>query len=517
MSSKEAYATYEDQKLCWEMYELTGRKVIHLKPGDILMKKNFGEDKEPGGLEGIISWAQKTFSHRNTALANTVPQPRQHGHDAVLASMFPGVDLDGPPARRKTNNNLTTEQISNREANRKAKSFNTDPFADSQGEDTGDWATGHVAVAVSPVRLAEQTGTGVMINTLNVTAHHIQEHNVANVYYYVYRCNNPAVAKNAAILAESFAASRPLKNRSTSPTFTKGNYTLLPASAAVLGTASLRKRTYNAGDRIKLDKFSQNILNFCLGIEKQRTAMYCSAFVLAVYQAACVLTLGDEVATSRRYLLDLDPTYILPRHYEGALRQNKAGYTFEGTFRWKNLDREHKAQNVLEQLQFNFSQAIDNYANQVSVGHGGRGALGGAHLTGIGKVSLTKTNQTRAAELIQRKKKEMNARRQAAHLSMSNNSKFRAFFKRKDDNNKDATDLDALNELAADNAQTYNNLYQLRLKAHANLQSDDKTAAMNFFSACEAASRANADSLLKIHLQNAMEANNAHSAMLQNL
>lgn len=505
---KEPFATYEDQRYCWEMYEITGKKVIHLKPGDILMKKNFGEDGAPGGLEGIISWAQKHFSHRNTALAKaSQAKPRQHGHDEVLASMFPGVDLDGPPARRNANREAIT-------------SLDFDPFADSQGDetdDTGDWTTGHVAVAVSPVRLAEQTGTGVMINTLNVTAHHIQEHNVANVYYYVYRCNNPAVAKNAAILAESFAASRPLKNRSASPTFTKGNYTLLPASAAVLGTASLRKRTYNVADRITLDKFSQNILDFCSGTAKERTAMYCSAFVLAVYQAACVLTFGDEVAKSRRYLLDLDPTYILPRHYEGALRQNKAGYTFEGTYRWKNLDREQKAQNAIEQWTFNFSQAIDNYQNQVSVGHGGRGALGGLHLTGISKVSLTKTNQTRVAELIKRKKKEMNARRQAAHLSNNNNSKFKAFFKRKDADNKEATDLDALNELAADNAQTYNNLYQLRLRAHANLKSNDTTAVINFFSACEAASRANADSLLKIHLQNALEANEAHSAMLHNM
>ena len=356
-----------------------------------------------------------------------------------------------------------------------------------------------------------------MINTLNVTAHHIQEHNVANVYYYVYRCNNPAVAKNAAILAESFAASRPINNRGASPTFTKGNYTLIPASAAVLGTASLRKRPYNVGDRVKLDKFSQNVLDFCTGVVKERTAMYCSAFVLAVYQAACVFTFGDDVAQGRRYLLNLDPIYILPRHYEGALRQNKAGYTFEGTFRWENLDHKDKAQNAIMKLQFNFSQAIDNFANQVSVGHGGRGALGAAHLTGIGKVSLTKTNQKRAAELIARKKKDMNARRQAAHLSMSNNSKFRAFFKRKETENKDATDLDALNELAADNKQTYDNLYRLRLTAHANLQSDDKTAVLDFFSACEAASRVNADSLLKIHLQNAMEANEAHSAALQKL
>lgn len=504
--SKEPFATYEDQRYCWEMYEITGKKVVHLKPGDILMKKNFGEDGQPGGLEGIISWAQKTFSHRNRALpeASAGAKPRQHGHDDVLASMFPGVDLDAPPARRNANREAIT-------------SLDFDPFADSQGDDTGDWATGHVAVAVSPVRLAEQTGTGVMINTLNVTAHHIQEHNVAEVYYYVYRCNHPAVAKNAAQLAESFAVSRPLKNRSDSPTFTKGNYTLIPASAAVLGTASLRKRPYNAASRIELDKFSQNILDFCSGTAKERTAMYCSAFVLAVYQAACVLTFGNDVATSRRYLLDLDPTYILPRHYEGALRQNKAGYTFAGTYRWKNLDREQKCQNLIEQLQFNFSQAIDNYANQVSVGHGGRGALGGLHLTGIGKVSLTKTNQTRVAKLIQTKKKQMNARRQAAHLSNNNNSKFKAFFKRKDDNNKDATDLDALNELAADSQRTYDNLYKLRAQAHVNLQSNDKTAGLAFFSACEAASRANVDSLLKIHLQNAMEANNAHSAMLQNL
>ncbi len=491
----EPFSTYEDHKECWETYESTGKVVIHLKAGDILMKKNFGKDGAPGGLEGIISWAQKAFSSKNEALKNA-PQARARVHqpDPVLNDVFPGADkLDGPSNTRTTN----------RLPNRQGGELEFEPFAYSEGDDTGEWTTGHVAIAIDPVRLAEQTGTGVMINTLNVTDQHIQEHQLAEVCYYVYRCNNKWIADNAARLAESFAASRPMNNPTAEPVFSKGNYTLLPAAAAVLGHSGLRKREYAVGKPIVLDKFSQNILDFCEGRVSNRSAMYCSAFVLAVYQAACVYTSRLYTAMNpRKWLLELNPVYILPRHYEGALRQNKNGYTFEGTYRWKNLPNQQKAQDRLTQIFYNFSQAIDNYANHVSVGHGAR-SMGRLHLTGYSNIHLLPKHRKLAEAMVENKKREMNDRRRAAHLAASRNSKFKAFFKKKDDDNKEATDLDALNELASLSNATYDELYRMRQKAFAQLHSKNKNDAMlAFFNACWDVEQG-PESLLQLHLHNA--------------
>ena len=76
----------------------------------------------------------------------------------------------------------------------------------SEGTGDGDWSSGHVALALDKLRLAEQTGEGLSINTFGVTSKEIAPHEVSLVYYDVWDCRDVDVKKMAADFAESFCA-----------------------------------------------------------------------------------------------------------------------------------------------------------------------------------------------------------------------------------------------------------------------------------------------------------------------
>lgn len=275
-------------------------------------------------------------------------------------------------------------------------------------ETGGSYATGHVAIALDPLRLAEQTGAGVSINTLGVTDTDVAEHKIDTVYYYVFRCTCRSVREAAAKLAESFTTGSPLPNRG-GPLQHEigGDYALTTALGSVFkprfaARADLRDKS----GEIKLDDWSKNVLEYCTGKTRKRESMFCSAFVLAVYQAACKYVIDDEqikkgkVGMSYRSLpagqclLPLTAHNTTPRTYEQHLRINKL-YSEEGVFRYVNLEQENRTRQAVSRIFANLSQAIDNYANFVT--------------TGAFKASGSKTLEADLESLIQRKMEALNA------------------------------------------------------------------------------------------------------------
>lgn len=251
-----------------------------------------------------------------------------------------------------------------------------------QGHEKGaSYAVGHVAIAIDSLRIAEQTGAGVSINTLGVTDKHIAEHKVDHVYYYVWRCRCRQVSEAAARLAESFATGSPLPNRTAVLQHgIGGKYDLGSAVQSVFKPRSAAvAKPRGASGEIQLDAWSQNIYDYCNGRTQVRTNMYCSAFVLAVYQAACLHVANQQshqgnqlrnlqaVQQARACLLDLLPINTTPRAYEVRLRASPE-YTEEGVFRYADLDSLNKTKLAASRIFANLSQALDNYANFVTTG-----------------------------------------------------------------------------------------------------------------------------------------------------
>lgn len=257
-------------------------------------------------------------------------------------------------------------------------------------EKEGSYATGHVAVALDPLRLAEQTGAGVSINTLGVTDKNVAEHKIDLVYYYVFRCMCRKVSDAAAKLAESFTTGSPLANRSGPlQAGIGGGYDLGTAVQSVFKkrSAAIANPIGESGD-IKLDDWSQNVLDYCTGKTHVRKDMFCSAFVLAVYQAACKYVIEEEERTRtqrekllgggqlrnrladkqyRSCLMDLVAFNTTPRTYEVCLRTSSS-YVEQGVFRYVDQDELHRTKEAASRIFANLSQAIDNYANFVTTG-----------------------------------------------------------------------------------------------------------------------------------------------------
>lgn len=248
-------------------------------------------------------------------------------------------------------------------------------------EKGASYAIGHVAIAIDSLRLAEQTGAGVSINTLGVTDKNIAEHKVDHVYYYVWRCRCRQVSEAAAKLAESFATGSPLTNRrAVLQHGIGGGYDLQSALQSVLKprTAAVANPSGASGE-IQLDAWSQNIHDYCTGRTHVRTNMYCSAFVLAVYQAACLYVANQQTnpgsqprnrqagQQARACLLNLRPINTTPRAYEVRLRASPE-YTDEGVFRYVDLDSLNRTKLAASRIFANLSQALDNYANYVTTG-----------------------------------------------------------------------------------------------------------------------------------------------------
>ena len=243
-------------------------------------------------------------------------------------------------------------------------------------EKEGDWATGHVAIAIDQLRVAEQTGAGVSINTLGVTEKSVAEHKVDTVYYYVWRCRKTKIAETAAKLANSFATARPLRNsREQLYAGIGGQYALGTALASVFKPkgSSLAQTVNKHGDLVKLDPWSQNIYDYCCGATPFRKDMYCSAFVLAVYQAAChwEANFGNEQLTAAKLcLMPLVPKNTTPRTYQAHLR-GSSQYSEIGVFRYVDLPELNRAKLAASRVFANLSQAIDNYANFITTGNFG--------------------------------------------------------------------------------------------------------------------------------------------------
>lgn len=257
-------------------------------------------------------------------------------------------------------------------------------------EKEGSYASGHVAIALDGLRVAEQTGAGVSINTLGVTDTDVAAHKIDTVYYYVFRCTCRNVSEAAAKLAESFTTGSPLANRTGQLQHDiGGNYALGKALGSVFKPrSSAIADPLDKSDNINIDDWSQNVLDFCTGKTHVRKDMFCSAFVLAVYQAACKYLIEEEkrkkmaqlqggggmrlgnIIANKQYrgcILPLVARNTTPRTYEQHLRRNPA-YNEEGAFRYVDLDEEHRAKEADSRILANFSQAIDNYANFVTTG-----------------------------------------------------------------------------------------------------------------------------------------------------
>ena len=71
-------------------------------------------------------------------------------------------------------------------------------YFNTEGTGEGDWSSGHVALALDQLRLAEQTGEGLSINTFGVTSKELAPHEVSLVYYDVWDCRDSNVKKNSA-------------------------------------------------------------------------------------------------------------------------------------------------------------------------------------------------------------------------------------------------------------------------------------------------------------------------------
>jgi hypothetical protein len=298
-----------------------------------------------------------------------------------------------------------------------------------QSYEDASYAIGHVAIAIDSLRLAEQTGAGVSINTLGVTDKNVAEHKIDHVYYYVWRCKCRQVREAAAKLAESFAIGCPLTNRNAGlQAGIGGQYDLKSALKSVFKrrTATVANPT-GGNNEIRLDAWSQNIFDYCNGITHMREDMFCSAFVLAVYQAACLHVATQQAIQgnnlqsgqqARACLLKLDPINTTPRSYEVRLR-GSSEYTEEGVFRYVDLDSLNKTKLAASRIFANLSQALDNYANFVT--------------TGEFKASGSTRLQTEVEAIVNQrievlKKMDEESKNQAAQPAAAQPSRFARFF-----------------------------------------------------------------------------------------
>lgn len=300
------------KKEIWAERARSGEKIVHLDKGDILIKKNFDFDL----VSSVISLGQRIGQHFN-----------------------------------------------------------------SEGTGDGDWSSGHVALALDRLRLAEQTGEGLSINTLGVTSKEIAPHEVSLVYYDVWDCQDVNVKKTAADFAESFTYARPLMQVAQRPTENYfapaarksiqanigGKYDLKRALPSVFGDHSVRQ-VGEIGENI--DPWATNVYQYCCGVVRHRKDMFCSAFVVACYQAACAFldATGQSIQGQQsRCILNVNSRWLTPRMYELKLEASQA-YHLKGTYRYEDLDGTNEIKSVASRVFAHLSQADSTYANGITTG-----------------------------------------------------------------------------------------------------------------------------------------------------
>ena len=300
------------KKEIWVERARSGEKIVHLDKGDILIKKNFDFDL----VSSVISLGQRIGQHFN-----------------------------------------------------------------SEGTGDGDWSSGHVALALDRLRLAEQTGEGLSINTLGVTSKEIAPHEVSLVYYDVWDCQDVNVKKTAADFAESFTYARPLMQVAQRPTENYfapaarksiqanigGKYDLKRALPSVFGDHSVRQ-VGEIGENI--DPWATNVYQYCCGVVRHRKDMFCSAFVVACYQAACAFldATGQSIQGQQsRCILNVNSRWLTPRMYELKLEASQA-YHLKGTYRYEDLDGTNEIKSVASRVFAHLSQADSTYANGITTG-----------------------------------------------------------------------------------------------------------------------------------------------------
>ena len=300
------------KKEIWNERARSGEKIVYLDKGDILIKKNFDFDL----VSSVISLGQRIGQHFN-----------------------------------------------------------------SEGTGDGDWSSGHVALALDRQRLAEQTGEGLSINTFGVTSKKIAPHEVSLVYYDVWDCRDVDVKKTAADFAESFTYARPLMQVAQRPTENYfapaarksiqpnigGKYDLTKALPSVFGDHSVRQ-VGEIGENI--DPWATNVYQYCCGVVRQRKDMFCSAFVVACYQAACAFldATGQSIqGQQNRCILNVNSRWLTPRMYELKLEASQA-YHRKGTYRYEDLDGNNEIKSVASRVFAYLSQADSTYANGITTG-----------------------------------------------------------------------------------------------------------------------------------------------------
>lgn len=254
-------------------------------------------------------------------------------------------------------------------------------YFNTEGTGEGDWSSGHVALALDQLRLAEQTGEGLSINTFGVTSKELAPHEVSLVYYDVWDCRDSNVKKMAAEFAESFTYGRPIRQRAQLPAENYfapsarqsiqpnigGKYDLKRALPSVFGDHSARQ-VGQIGQNI--DPWAANVYQYCCGLVQHRKDMFCSAFVVACYQAACAfLDLNGHgiQGTRNGCILDVNSRWLTPRMYELKLQASDAYYR-KGTFRYEDLDGVNKIKSVSSRVFAYLSQADSTYANGITTG-----------------------------------------------------------------------------------------------------------------------------------------------------